>query len=46
LAPKDVLDKAGVKLAENYPRPIVDHSAARDLALDAFAKIRRARTAT
>jgi deoxyribodipyrimidine photo-lyase len=46
LAPKDVLDKAGVKLAENYPRPIVDHAAARDLALDAFAKIRRARTAT
>jgi deoxyribodipyrimidine photo-lyase len=39
-APEDVLDKAGVKLGENYPGPIVDHQAARQRALALFEKIR------
>lgn len=35
-APREVLIKAGVKLGENYPEPIVDHGKARERALDAF----------
>lgn len=37
-APEDVLKKAGVELGKNYPKPIVDHTAARDRALEAFQK--------
>jgi deoxyribodipyrimidine photo-lyase len=40
-APAAVLIRAGVKLGRNYPRPIVDHGAARDAALDAYDRIRR-----
>lgn len=36
-APDDVLKKAGVTLGQSYPRPMVDHSHARDRAL-AFYK--------
>lgn len=36
-APQDVLKKAGVELGNTYPRPIVDHSLARERALSAFA---------
>lgn len=43
-APPAVLDEAGVTLGEIYPRPIVDHSAARDRALAAFDRL-KARTA-
>ena len=39
-APPDVLRRAGVRLGETYPRPIVDHAAARDRALDRFQAIR------
>jgi len=35
LAPQQILDEAGVKLDETYPRPIVDHKAARVRFLDA-----------
>lgn len=35
-APDDVLDKAGVTLGETYPEPIVDHSVAREAALEAL----------
>ncbi len=35
-APKLVLQEAGVKLGENYPKPIVDHKTARDKALAAY----------
>ena len=37
-APAEVLAKAGVKLGETYPLPIVDHSAARAAALAVFKK--------
>lgn len=38
-APSDVLAKAGIKLGETYPKPIVDHSDARDKALAAYAHV-------
>ncbi|MCL4104498.1 UNVERIFIED_CONTAM: hypothetical protein GTU68_047460 [Idotea baltica] len=36
-APEDVLHSAGVILGKNYPHPIVDHKAARESALAAYA---------
>ncbi|MGE0733477.1 MAG: deoxyribodipyrimidine photo-lyase [Alphaproteobacteria bacterium] len=41
-APKQILDAAGVRLGQTYPAPIVDHAAARDRALAAFAALRTA----
>jgi deoxyribodipyrimidine photo-lyase len=35
-----ILAAAGVRLGESYPRPIVDHAAARSAALAAFAHVR------
>lgn len=40
-APAEALAKAGVRLGETYPEPIVDHAFARKRALDAFEKIRK-----
>ena len=40
-APAEVLKFAGVSLGKTYPKPIVDHGEARDLALAAFQKIKR-----
>ena len=40
-APDDVLAAAGVVLGKNYPRPIVDHAAARDEALAAWRDMRK-----
>ena len=40
-APSEVLRFAGVSLGKTYPRPIVNHDEARDLALNAFQKIKR-----
>jgi deoxyribodipyrimidine photo-lyase len=40
LAPAEVLNKAGVKLGETYPEPIVDHASARAGALAAFEAIK------
>jgi len=39
-APAQVLAKAGVELGKTYPHPIVDHRAARERALEAFAAIK------
>ena len=39
-ASPEVLEKAGVTLGESYPRPMLDHKAARDAALAAFATIK------
>jgi deoxyribodipyrimidine photo-lyase len=41
-APGEALARAGVVLGKTYPRPIVDHAAARACALAAFAEIRKA----
>ena len=39
-APPGVLAAAGVKLGTNYPKPIVDHDAGRQRALQAFAALK------
>ncbi len=39
-APDEILEKAGVKLGKNYPKPVVDHADARKQALIFFDKIR------
>jgi deoxyribodipyrimidine photo-lyase len=44
-APDLILAQAGVALGDTYPRPIVDHAAARARALRAFDAIRRERHA-
>jgi deoxyribodipyrimidine photo-lyase len=41
-APPAVLAAAGVTLGRNYPEPIVSHAIAREVALEAFAKLRAA----
>ena len=40
-APANVLANAGVKLGINYPEPIVNHATAREVALEAYASIKR-----
>ena len=40
-APAAVLEAAGVRLGQNYPRPIVDHGLARKAALEALAAIKK-----
>ncbi|MBS2010805.1 MAG: deoxyribodipyrimidine photo-lyase [Cyanobacteria bacterium SZAS TMP-1] len=40
LAPEADLRAAGVKLGDNYPAPMVDHSYARDRALTAFKQLK------
>ena len=37
-APYGILEKAGVELGKNYPKPIVEIKSSRQTALDAFAK--------
>lgn len=39
-APARVLDEAGVRLGETYPRPMVDHARARDRVLDIWKSIK------
>lgn len=41
-APEDVLKHAGIELGKTYPKPIVEHSVAREKALSAFAKTKEA----
>lgn len=41
-APQSILDKAGIQLGETYPKPIVDHAAARDRALKAYKAVKDA----
>ena len=41
VAPPAVLAEAGVRLGENYPRPVVEHSAAREAALAALKSLRK-----
>ena len=37
-APRDVLKKAGVKLGDNYPAPVIEHKAGRERALAALSE--------
>ncbi|WP_067222157.1 cryptochrome/photolyase family protein [Stappia indica] len=41
-APREMLEKAGVRLGDTYPRPMVEHAKARQRALDAFQTIKNA----
>lgn len=41
-APAGVLEKAGIRLGETYPKPIVDHAAVRDRALKAYNALKDA----
>lgn len=38
-APDDVLEEAGIKLGDTYPKPVVSHKPARERALDAFKSL-------
>lgn len=40
-APAEILRDADIRLGQTYPRPIVDHAAARDRALDSLKSIKR-----
>jgi deoxyribodipyrimidine photo-lyase len=40
-APAETLERAGVRLDQNYPRPVVDHRAARARALAAYDLIKK-----
>jgi len=42
--PQAVLDEAGVIVGETYPHPIVDHAAAREAALSAYASLKEEAT--
>lgn len=42
-ASDDDLEKAGVRLGETYPKPIVDHGAARAAALAGYDQVKRAK---
>ena len=39
-APPEILARAGVELGRTYPEPIVNHTIAREVALEAFAKLK------
>ncbi len=41
-APDEALEKAGVTLGKTYPKPIVEHFAARDAALEGYEEVKRA----
>ena len=41
-APREMLEQAGIRLGDTYPRPMVEHGAARQRALDAFQSIKNA----
>jgi len=41
-AKRSVLERAGVRLGETYPAPVVDHAAARRAALDGYEKVKQA----
>ena len=40
-APTEILRAAGVELGNNYPLPVVSHGIAREVALEAFARIKK-----
>ncbi|MCB1438316.1 MAG: deoxyribodipyrimidine photo-lyase [Nitratireductor sp.] len=40
-APEDVLSDAGIQLGQTYPKPMVEHSCARERALAAYDKVKK-----
>jgi len=43
-APPEILRHAGIELGRDYPEPIVSHAIARAVALDAFARLKSAKS--
>jgi deoxyribodipyrimidine photo-lyase len=41
--PQGILDDAGVEFGRSYPKPIVNHPAAREAALEAFAHFKKSK---
>jgi deoxyribodipyrimidine photo-lyase len=41
-APAEILCAAGIELGHTYPRPVVSHAIAREVALEAFARTKSA----
>jgi len=41
VAPKSILEEAGIKMGTDYPMPIVDHKMARERALSAYQQIKK-----
>ena len=41
-APREILQRGGLRLGRDYPGPIVSHAIAREVALEAFARLRTA----
>jgi deoxyribodipyrimidine photo-lyase len=39
-APKELLKRAGIELGRDYPTPIVSHAIAREIALEAYGRLR------
>jgi deoxyribodipyrimidine photo-lyase len=39
-APAEILDRAGLRMGRDYPEPVVSHPIAREVALEAFARIK------
>ncbi len=39
-APAEILEKAGIELGRDYPKPIVDHKAARERALSGYQQVK------
>jgi deoxyribodipyrimidine photo-lyase len=43
-APPEVLDRVGFRLGRDYPEPLVSHAIAREVALEAFANLKKSAT--
>ena len=39
-APAEILEGAGVRLGKTYPEPVINHSTAREVALEAFGRLK------
>jgi deoxyribodipyrimidine photo-lyase len=39
-APPEVLTRAGIKLGATYPEPVINHAIAREVALEAYARLK------
>ena len=45
-APPEVLKRAGIELGKSYPEPIINHAIAREVALEAYARLKKAHGTT
>lgn len=40
-APEDILQKAGIVLGQDYPKPLVEHTSARKIALESYGDVKK-----